>query len=149
MPRQRRGRCALAERVERLENDQFAGGDGGGQNFGMLRCELLLAVLHFGEREIGAQVRIGQFEHDDGAQTVEIDTQPDGPRFEVGQRRCAVVDQLEDEFFPIALLALQLADQLRLFEDHLGGDAHQFAELAHRVRFAGESDHTASLAAHG
>ena len=83
------------------------------------------------------------------ARGLEIDTEPHGPGFKVRNRRRTVVDQLEDELFAIALFALQFADQLRLLKDHLGGDADQFAELAHGVRLAGESDDAADLAAHG
>ena len=78
----------------------------------------------------------------------EVDSESGCPRLEVIGRGARRLHQMRDEFLPIALLALKFADQLRLLEDHFGGDAHQFAELAHGVRRGSQPDGAADLPAH-
>ena len=108
-----------------------------------------MKAMQFGEREVGAHVAVGWHDGDDGMRVPEIEIEPERPGFQVVVRGAFLFDEMKHEFFPVALFALQLANQLRLLQDHFGGNPYQIAELADRFRLSGQADDAADLAANG
>lgn len=109
---------------------------------------MLLATLQFGHRAIRPDRLVKQFQHDGRAQFTKIDAEPAAPAFQIGVRGRFLRNELIDEFLAVTLLVLQFAQQLRLLQNHLGHHPHEFANLAHVIRLAGNPDHAAHLPAH-